>query len=236
MSLKAEIHKTTGSFKLDIELNSTDLITGVLGPSGCGKSMTLKCIAGIMTPDEGHIELDGRVLYDSASHVNVRPQERHVGYLFQNYALFPTMNVRKNIMCGLKREKDRAVKEEKYRYFINLLGLEGLEDLKPWQLSGGQAQRTALARILVNSPDLLLLDEPFSALDSFMRRSLQENITEILTAIGKQTIMVTHSQREARRMCTKLLVMDKGNVIRIGSTEDVFANPGSERCALLLEE
>ncbi len=236
MNLKVEIHKTTGSFRLDIELNSTDLMTGILGPSGCGKSMTLKCIAGIMTPDEGHIELDGHVLYDSTSRINIRPQDRHVGYLFQNYALFPTMNVRKNIMCGLSKEKDSSVREEKYGYFVNLLGLEGLEDLKPWQLSGGQAQRTALARILVNSPDLLLLDEPFSALDSFMRRSLQENISEILTGIGKQSIMVTHSQREARRMCTKLLVMDGGRIIRSGNTEDVFSNPGSERCALLLEE
>ncbi len=236
MSLKAEIHKKTGSFTLDIEFESADLMTGILGPSGCGKSMTLKCIAGIMTPDEGHIELNDRVLYDSASHINIRPQDRHVGYLFQNYALFPTMNVRRNIMCGLKREKDSAVREEQYRYFVNLLGLEGLEDLKPWQLSGGQAQRTALARILVNSPDLLLLDEPFSALDSYMRRSLQENITEILTAVGKQTVMVTHSQREARRMCTRMLVMDNGSIIRSGSTEDVFANPGNERCALLLEE
>ena len=236
MEIRAEIHKRAGSFKLDVELESTDLMTCILGPSGCGKSMTLKCIAGIMTPDSGHIELDGRILYDSALHINVRPQNRRVGYLFQNYALFSTMTVRKNIMCGLKREKDSTVREEQYRYFVKLLGLDGLENLKPWQLSGGQMQRTALARILVNSPDLLLLDEPFSALDSYMRRSLQENITEILTAVGKQTVMVTHSQREARRMCTRMFVMDNGSIIRSGSTEDVFSNPGSERCSLLLEE
>lgn len=236
MEIRAEIHKRAGSFKLDVELESTDLMTCILGPSGCGKSMTLKCIAGIMTPDRGHIELDGRILYDSALHINVRPQNRRVGYLFQNYALFPTMTVRKNIMCGLKREKDSTVREEQYRYFVKLLGLGGLENLKPWQLSGGQMQRTALARILVNSPDLLLLDEPFSALDSYMRRGLQENITEILTAVGKQAVMVTHSQREARRMCTRMFVMDNGGIIRSGRTEDVFSNPGSERCSLLLEE
>ncbi|MFC2822188.1 MAG: sulfate/molybdate ABC transporter ATP-binding protein [Spirochaetales bacterium] len=236
MSLKVDIHKRLGTFLLDSVFETDDPITGFLGPSGCGKSITLKCIAGIMTPDCGHIELDGRILYDSDKRICVRPQDRHVGYLFQSYALFPTMNVRKNIMCGLVSVKDRQVKEERYQKMVELLHLEGLDDHMPYQLSGGQTQRTAIARMLVSSPDLLLLDEPFSALDSYLRKGLQKELSNLLEKIGRRALLVTHSQSEVRKMCSRLYVMDGGRIIRGGATEEVFAAPNSERCALLLEE
>lgn len=236
MKLTVDIKKDFGSFTLSSSFETEDLLTGFLGSSGSGKSMTLKCIAGIVTPDEGYIALDDRVLFDSRKRINIRPQERKVGYLFQNYALFPAMTVKKNICCGLVREKDREAKKRKYDEAIALLHLEGLENRLPSQLSGGQAQRTALARIIVSEPDLLLLDEPFSALDAFLRRNLQTELLEVLQNLGKQAILVTHSAREVRRMTTNLFVMKGGRIIRRGRTEDVFSDPQSDDCRVLLED
>ncbi len=236
MKLIVDIRKKLDNFQLDMQFETEDLITGFLGASGSGKSMTLKCIAGIEKPDSGHIELNGKVLFDSTHKINIRPQDRNVGYLFQNYALFPTMTVRKNVMCGLMKVKDRNEKERIYAQTMKLLQIEELENHKPWQLSGGQAQRTALARILANNPTLLLLDEPFSALDSYLRRGLQESLSNILSSVGKQTLIVTHSGREVKRMCSRLFVVDNGSIIRGGKTADVFENPGTERCSLLMEE
>ncbi|MBR3585808.1 MAG: ATP-binding cassette domain-containing protein, partial [Oscillospiraceae bacterium] len=166
MSLIVDIHRTLGAFTLDVTFEAENGVTCLLGASGCGKSFTLKCIAGIEKPDSGHIELDGVVLYDSEKRINLPPQERQVGYLFQNYALFPNMTVRQNILCGLHREKNRAEKAQKLSEMLKLMQLEGLENHRPAQLSGGQQQRVALARILVNEPRMLMLDEPFSALDA----------------------------------------------------------------------
>lgn len=236
MKLSVNIKKDFGSFVLESSFETDDLITGFLGSSGSGKSMTLKSIAGIVTPDEGSIVLDGTVLFDSRKKINIRPQDRKVGYLFQNYALFPSMTVKKNIMCGLNREKDKAEKMRKYNDSIALLHLEGLENRLPSQLSGGQAQRVALARIIVSEPNLLLLDEPFSALDAFLRRNLQKELLEVLQNLGKQAILVTHSAREVRRMCSRLFVMKDGRIIRRGETEDVFTDPQSDDCRVLLED
>ena len=179
MSLHIDIRKRLGSFTLDVKFSAENGITSLLGASGCGKSMTLKCIAGIEKPDEGRIELDGTVLFDSAQKINLPPQKRRVGYLFQNYALFPNMSVRQNILCGLNREKDRGAKERRLRDMLRMMQLEGLEDRKPAQLSGGQQQRAALARILVNDPQILLLDEPFSALDGHLRDSLKVEMRDL---------------------------------------------------------
>ncbi len=236
MKLTVDIKKDFGSFNLESSFETDDLITGFLGSSGSGKSMTLKCIAGIVTPDEGRIVLDNTVLFDSSKKINIRPQDRKVGYLFQNYALFPAMTVKKNILCGLIKEKDKTEKQRKYEESIKLLHLEGLENRLPAQLSGGQAQRVALARIIVSEPNLLLLDEPFSALDAFLRKNLQKELMEVLENLGKQAILVTHSAREVRRMCTKLFVMKDGRIIRRGATEEVFNNPQSEDCRVLLED
>ena len=233
MSLFVEIRKRLGDFTLDARFETDDPVTGLLGASGCGKSMTLKCIAGVETPDEGHIVLDGETLFDSARGVNLPPQQRRVGYLFQHYALFPHMTVEQNILCGLHRERDKAARQRRLREMIAMMQLEGLEKHRPAQLSGGQAQRVALARMLVNEPRLLLLDEPFSALDSHLRDQLQPQFLSLLRSYGRQAVMVTHSRDEAYHLCSRLCVMDGGRILRAGGTKEVFADPGSEPAARL---
>ena len=233
MSLFVEIRKRLGDFVLDARFETDDPVTGLLGASGCGKSMTLKCIAGVETPDEGRIVLDGETLFDSARGINLPPQKRGVGYLFQHYALFPHMTVEKNILCGLHGEKDKAVRQQRLREMIEMLQLEGLEKHRPAELSGGQAQRVALARMLVSRPRLLLLDEPFSALDSHLRDQLQPQFLSLLRSYGRQAVMVTHSRDEAYHLCSRLCVMDNGRILRAGGTKEVFADPGSEPAARL---
>ena len=173
MSLLVDIEKDYGGFHLCSRFETNGGITGLLGASGCGKSQTLRCIAGVQTPDQGRIVLDGVTLYDSERHINLTPQQRGVGYLFQSYALFPNMTVRANILTGLRREKDAAKKQAAFEHAIHLLKLEGLEDRRPAQLSGGQAQRVALARMLVSRPKALLLDEPSSTIRAGWRSTPQ---------------------------------------------------------------
>ncbi len=233
MSLSVRIKKGLGSFMLDVNFQADNGITCLLGASGCGKSMTLKCIAGIERPDEGYIELDGRVLYDSERGINLPPQARRVGYLFQNYALFPNMTVRQNILCGLNREKDRGVREDRLRDMLRMMQLEGLEERKPAQLSGGQQQRVALARILVNDPQILLLDEPFSALDSNLRDSLKVELRDLLKRFGREVLMVTHDRNEAYNMSREIAVMDGGRLLTVKPTKALFADPGSVQAAVL---
>ena len=227
MSLHVDIKKRLGSFVLESAFEQDGGVLGLLGASGCGKSMTLKCIAGIEKPDEGRIVLDGRVLYDSAARVNLPPQQRQVGYLFQNYALFPNMTVRQNIAVGLHREKDRRKRERELEDAIHLFQLDGLENHRPHQLSGGQQQRVALARILVNRPQLLMLDEPFSALDSHLRLRLQMELKERLSAFGRDVLMVTHSRDEAYHMCGRIAVMESGKIKIVKETKELFADPES---------
>ena len=213
MSLIVDIHRALGSFTLDVRFEAENGVTCLLGASGCGKSFTLKCIAGIEKPDSGHIELDGVVLYDSEKHINLPPQKRQVGYLFQNYALFPNMTVRQNILCGLHREKNREEKERKLNEMLKLMQLEGLENHRPAQLSGGQQQRVALARIMVNEPRMLMLDEPFSALDAHLRDSLKIELRDMLQRFGHEVLMVTHSREEAYNMSRRIAVMDQGRLL-----------------------
>ena len=233
MSLIVDIRKDLGSFRLDVHFAAENGVTSLLGASGCGKSMTLKCIAGIEKPDEGRIELDGRVLFDSEKHINLPPQQRRVGYLFQNYALFPNMNVRQNILCGLCREKDRAVKERRLQEMLRMLRLEGLEKHKPHQLSGGQQQRVALARILISDPQLLLLDEPFSALDGHLRDSIKIELRDILGRFGREVLMVTHDRTEAYNMSRAIAVMDAGRILALKPTKELFSDPGSVPAAVI---
>ena len=233
MSLIVDIHRTLGAFTLDVTFEAENGVTCLLGASGCGKSFTLKCIAGIEKPDSGHIELDGVVLYDSEKHINLPPQERQVGYLFQNYALFPNMTVRQNILCGLHREKNRAEKAQKLSEMLKLMQLEGLESHRPAQLSGGQQQRVALARILVNKPRMLMLDEPFSALDAHLRDSLKIELRDMLQRFGREVLMVTHSREEAYNMSSRIAVMDRGRLLTIKDTKELFADPGSVPAAVL---
>ncbi|WP_283129590.1 sulfate/molybdate ABC transporter ATP-binding protein [Allofournierella massiliensis] len=233
MSLFVDIEKDLGSFHLKVSLETDGGITGLLGASGCGKSMTLRCIAGVETPDRGRIVLDGRTLFDSEQRINLPPQQRGVGYLFQSYALFPTMTVRQNLLAGLHREKDKARKQTLYRQAVELLGLAGLEQRRPAELSGGQQQRVALGRILVNRPQVLLLDEPFSALDSHLREQLQLDMLRVLKDFSGDVLLVTHSRDEAYHMCGRLAILDEGQLLRCGATKEVFADPGSRTAARL---
>ncbi len=229
MHLAVKIKKQLGSFCLQTDFTcGEDGVLGILGASGCGKSMTLKCIAGIEKPDSGHIELDGVVLFDSEKKINLPPQKRHVGYLFQNYALFPNMTVRQNILCGLRASKSAPADREKaLKDVVNLLGLSGLERHLPHQLSGGQQQRTALARILISNPKLLMLDEPFSALDSHLREKLQIEMKQLLSTYQGTTLMVTHSRDEAYRLCDRIALMESGSILTLRPTKELFADPGS---------
>ena len=232
MSLSVDIEKKLGGFSLRVQLDTDDAITGLLGASGCGKSLTLQCIAGIQRPDRGRIVLDGTVLFDSEHRIDLPPQQRRVGYLFQQYALFPTMTVVQNIRCGA-HTLPKAEREAVTREMIALLHLEGLESLRPAQLSGGQAQRVALARMLAARPRLLLLDEPFSALDAHLRDQLQPQLRTLLQQVGRQTVLVTHSRDEAYRLCSRLCILEGGTAVRTGPTKAVFADPQSVAAARL---
>ena len=231
MSLIVDIEKRLSAFTLRAQLEAEGGVVGLLGASGCGKSMTLKCIAGIETPDSGHIELDGVTLYDSRRRICLPPQKRQVGYLFQNYALFPNMTVRGNILCGLHGERDRAARERAVSEAAQMLQLTDVLGRRPAQISGGQAQRAALARILVSRPKLLMLDEPFSALDSHLRVRLQWELRELLAGLGQSTLLVTHDRNEAYHLCGEIAVMDAGRILAKKPTKALFADPGSVRAA-----
>lgn len=221
--LYAEIHRKIGGFDLDVLIESDAPRIGILGASGSGKSMTLKSIAGIENVDSGHIEVGGRVLYDSASHINIKPQKRNVGYMFQNYALFPTMSVLKNVMAGLKGPSDE--RRGKAMSMLKRFNMDGFEDRLPGELSGGQQQRVALARIMVTEPELILLDEPFSALDGYLRDRMQVEMLEMLEGYPGQVVMVSHSRDELYRFSEELFVVKGGSILRHDKTKEVFRDP-----------
>lgn len=230
MSLFVDIEKTLGDFHLQMRFKADDGVLSLLGASGCGKSMTLKCIAGIERPDRGRIVLNGVTLFDSEKRIDLPPQKRRVGYLFQQYALFPNMTVRQNIRCGVreKRGADAAVDA-----MIRKMHLESTEKLRPRQLSGGQQQRTALARILVNEPEALLLDEPFSALDSHLRLQLEQETRDIIREFGKPVLFVSHNREEVFRLTERIAIMHSGRIETLGEKNSVFSDPGTVNGALL---
>ena len=233
MSLEVAIEKRFAGFTLRAQFTARDTATALLGASGCGKSMTLRCIAGIVKPDKGRIVLDGVPLFDSEKKIDLPPQKRGVGLLFQNYALFPNMTVEQNILCGLHAEPDRAKRRAACAEMIRALRLEGLEKRLPAALSGGQQQRVALARILAAKPKILMLDEPFSALDSYLREQVEGEVGALLAAFQGPALLVTHNRDEAYRLCREMIVMDGGRVLRAGETKAVFADPRSCTAARL---
>lgn len=234
MSLTLDIAKRLGDFRLDVSLQTTGGVLGLLGASGCGKSKTLQCIAGIEKPDRGKIILDGHTFFDSECHVNVPVQNRRIGYLFQHYALFPNMTVAENIACGIRGHVPGHEKENIIHSMMERLHLTGLEKQRPGELSGGQQQRVALGRILVNKPELLLLDEPFSALDSFLKAQVMTELREVIKQFRKDVIVVTHNRDEAYQLCDTIAVLDKGHLEVTGKTEDVFSQPQTRAAAMLL--
>ena len=225
MSLEVTIAKRFEGFTLHADFAAGNTATAILGASGCGKSMTLRCIAGIVKPDSGRIVLDGRVLFDSEQGIDLPPQQRNVGLLFQNYALFPNMTVEQNILCALKKEKDPAARKAACGSALRAMRLEELAHRLPGELSGGQQQRAALARILAGKPRILMLDEPFSALDSYLREEVEGEVGSLLSTFDGTALLVTHNRDEAYRLCREMIVMDGGEVLRAGTTKEVFADP-----------
>ena len=231
-SLKVNVQKQLKEFGLDVDFELKKKCLGILGPSGCGKSMTLKSVAGIVTPDKGIVSLttDKETIYfDSINKINLKPQKRNVGYLFQNYALFPNMTVEENIAVGLSKNHD----ENRVSEMIKRFHLEGLEKRYPRQLSGGQQQRVALARILAYGPDVILLDEPFSAMDTFLKEQLRIELANSLKDFDGFSILVTHDRDEAFQFCDELIVLDKGKIIAKGDTYEIFENPKKVQVARL---
>lgn len=233
MSLFLDIEKRLGAFQLRVKLEAADETLALLGASGCGKSMTLRCIAGIETPDRGKIVVNGVTLFDSEQHINLSPQARKTGLLFQNYSLFPNMTVLQNIQAGAKRESDVQLRKAAVAEIMRSFGISALADRYPHQLSGGQQQRVALARILVSNPQILLLDEPFSALDAHLRFQLEEEVRQVIRQFGKTVLLVSHDRGEVFRMSDSVAIMNQGCIDTIGPRHTVFQNPGTIHAAIL---
>lgn len=230
MSIFVDIEKKVGGFHLKSHFEAGNETLAILGASGCGKSMTLKCIAGVQTPDCGRIVLDGKVLFDSDQKINLPARKRKTGYLFQNYALFPNMTVEQNIACGIKNRRDRdALVKEKIAAFY----LGGLENQYPHELSGGQQQRAALARMLASKPSLLMLDEPLSALDSYLKWQLEQEIMKVQENFQSTVLFVSHDRDEVYRLCNRIVVMDAGETQEVLGKDELFENPQTLSATLL---
>lgn len=219
------------SLQLDIKLSEGSSLA-LVGPSGCGKSMTLRMIAGLEQPDEGYIKVGDTVFYDSSEGIFVPAYKRHIGFLFQNYALFPHLTVEQNIAFGLNH-RPKPEKQEKVHLIIERLRIKGLEKRYPQYISGGQQQRVALARTLVTDPELLLLDEPFSALDSQVKKKMEKEVIDVRNAFSGTMILVTHSLEEAFRLCSNIAVMDNGNIIQMGTQDEILRQPANRTVSRL---
>ena len=231
MYLGLDFEKKLDGFHLCVRYEGEARRIGILGASGCGKSMTLRSIAGIQRPDCGSIRLGDRTLFDSGKKIDMRPQERRVGYLFQNYALFPSMTVEQNIMAGLKGPKPDKLRRA--REMMRAFQIEGLGKRRPDELSGGQQQRVALARIMAYRPEAVLLDEPFSAMDYFLKERLRLEMIQVLREYEGLSILVTHDRDEAYQLCDYLLLMHEGQIIAEGPVKEVFAKPRTVEAARL---
>ena len=232
--LAVQIEKQVPGFHLQVGFQTNREPLGLLGASGSGKSMTLRCIAGLETPSQGRIVLNGRVLFDSNKRINVPSRDRKVGLVFQNYALFPHLSVAQNIAFGMADipKSQRAAEVVKY---LDRIGLAGLGDRYPHQLSGGQQQRVALARAIASQPDILLLDEPLSALDSYLRSHIEKLLVEVLSYYSGITLFITHKLEEAYRVCTNVLVLADGRIQAEGSKEAIFKRPPTLEVAKVTE-
>ncbi|MBE9184591.1 molybdate ABC transporter permease subunit [Microcoleus sp. LEGE 07076] len=224
IGLVLNIFKPLSGFALDVGFDIGQEVLGILGASGSGKSMTLRCIAGLETPGSGKIAVNGKVLFDSAEGINIPSKDRHIGFLFQNYALFPHLTVAENIAFGLH---NLSKSEQKLRVKEQLVSVQmlGLENRYPHELSGGQQQRVALARAIAPAPELLLLDEPFSALDTHLRSQLERELMQTLANYGGITLFVSHNLEEVYRVCKNLLVLAEGIPIAFDTKEHIFDRP-----------
>lgn len=230
--LDIAIRKNLPEFKLDVAFQVDREIMAILGPSGCGKTMTLKCIAGLMLPDQGSITLNQQVLFDSQQGINLPARARKVGFLFQNYALFPHLSVAENIAFGIRNlpARERSTRVEQ---LLPRMRLERLGHRYPAELSGGQQQRVALARALAAEPQVLLLDEPFSALDTIVKQRLEEELLEIQEFYQGHVLFVTHNLAEAYRLSSKMAVYEAGTLLQWGERQTVIECPESKKVARL---
>lgn len=233
MSIEAIIQKDFGSFRLDVSFAAENEVLAILGGSGCGKSMTLRCIAGIVKPDTGRIVVDGVTFFDSEKKIDLTPQERRVGLLFQNYALFNNMTVEENIAAGIREKLSKQEKLDRARAYIRQFRLDGLEKHLPRELSGGQQQRVALARILIGKPRILMLDEPFSALDSYLKWEMELELKQTLQEFSGTTLLVSHSRDEVYRLAQKVCVINKGTSETVQTVQELFEHPATQAAALL---
>lgn len=222
--LELDIRARVGGFALEVAFDAfKGEILGLFGPSGTGKSLTLRAVAGLLRPDAGRIVMNGRTLFDSAGRVNEPPQARGVGYVPQDYALFPHLTVAENIAFGLNGSRLQQL--ESVEEMLDLMRLQGLEAHRPRELSGGQQQRVAIARALVRKPGILLLDEPFAALDAAIRSRLQGELLAVQRRFGIPTLLVTHDLGEAYSLSDRLAVLDGGKLLQIGPKEEVLRRP-----------
>ncbi|MGN0182618.1 MAG: ABC transporter ATP-binding protein [Candidatus Ornithomonoglobus sp.] len=217
------INKTFGDYKASDDVSfgiEKGKLIGLLGPSGSGKTTILRMIAGLETPDSGDIIIDGQRVND------IPASKRGIGFVFQNYALFRYMTVYENIAFGLRVQKtDKKKTDERVRELISLIGLEGLEKRYPSQLSGGQRQRVAFARALAPNPHLLLLDEPFAAIDAKVRQELRSWLKDMIEKLGVTSIFVTHDQDEAIEVADEIIITNRGRVEQIGTPFEIYQNP-----------
>ena len=232
MSLSVNIEKQLGDFRLRVDFSTQGGLLALLGASGSGKSVTLRCIAGLMTPDRGRIVLNGRVLYDSEAKIDLPPQKRRVGYLFQSCALIPHMTVAQNVGLGLRGLPRRERQAAALRW-LERFRLAGFADALPATLSGGERQRAALARTLAAEPEAILLDEPFSALDEYLKWQLELELARTLEDYGGDAILVTHSRDEVCRLAKTVCILDRGRSEGLQPVERLMKAPGSVSAALL---
>ncbi len=229
--LSVDIEKQFGTFNLDVAITAENETLGFLGASGCGKSVTLRCIAGIETPDAGKIVVNDKVFFDRAKgkkpQVNLKPQERKTALLFQNYMLFPNLTVEQNVGAGIDKHVPQAERDEIVETELARFGLSGFNKRYPIQLSGGQQQRVALARMLAARPEILMLDEPFSALDSHLKSILEQNLVSLFDAFEGTILYVSHDIDESLRFCDRIAVVDAGHIMEISDGETLVNHPTS---------
>ena len=225
MSLSLDIKKRYPGFTLDIRLEAGEERVALLGASGCGKSCTLRCIAGVETPDEGRIVVNGVTFFDSAARVNLTPQQRKCALLFQNYQLFPNMTVADNVRAGMDAGVPAAQQIEDAHRYLAIFGMADFADRYPARLSGGQQQRVALARMIAAHPGIFMFDEPFSALDSYLKSALEQNMLDLFSVVNRTVLYVSHDIDEACRLCERICVLHDGRVEEIGTVDDVVSRP-----------
>ena len=232
MSLEVDIRKKFKGFELHNAFSAGTETLGLLGASGCGKSLTMRSIAGIERPDSGKIVVNGTVFFDRAPgkkpKVDLTPQQRKTALLFQNYMLFPNLTVAQNVAAGIGKDVSAADRDAAVACELKRFGLEGFDKRYPAQLSGGQQQRVALARMLAARPGILMLDEPFSALDAHLKSVLEQNLVSLFDAFDGTILYVSHDIDEALRFCDRIAVVEDGHVMEIGTGDDLVNNPQSQ--------